>query len=267
MFWISKPKKAAVLKRVYSHINTIVLWTSAHRDFAINTLEIPDEKIRFIPYYVDQKFWRPIEQQTDMICSVGIEMRDYPTLIEAMRPLEIKCHIAAGETRGIVSSTVKAIYQQGPLPSNIIVGRLLSYELRALYARSRFVVIPLLPSKSDNGLTVILEAMAMGKAIICSRTAGQRDVIQEGKTGIFVPQGDPQALREAIQYLWNHPEEAERMGREGRTYIEIHNTWEQFITNVKSFAEELVETSPEQNRSNNVSNFFKLHETRSSVHS
>ena len=89
---------------------------SAHKDFAINTLGIPASKIRFIPYYVDQKFWRPMPCEEDMICSVGVEMRDYPTLIEAMRGLTMKCHIAAGDARGKVFSTVEAIYNQDHSP-------------------------------------------------------------------------------------------------------------------------------------------------------
>ncbi len=237
LFWISKPKKAALLKRVHTRMDAIILWTSAHREFAITRLGIPASKIHFIPYYVDEKFWRPFPGPTDMISSVGIEMRDYPTLLEAMKGLDIRCHIAAGATRGILSKTVKAIYENGPLPRNVTAGGLPALELRKLYARSRFVVIPLLPSESDNGLTVILEAMAMGKAVICSRTAGQRDVIRDGVTGLFVPQGDPGALRDAIRYLWDHPEEAERMGREGRKQVEERNTLESFIGNVKRIAE------------------------------
>ena len=239
MFWISKPKKAALLKRVHSHIDTIVLWTSTHKEFAINELGIPPEKIRFIPYYVDQKFWRPMPRQTDMICSVGVEMRDYPTLLEAMRGLDIHCHIAAGNFRGKLFRTVSAIYEHGPLPDNVTVEKLGPNELRNLYARSRFVVVPLLHSDSDNGLTTILEAMAMGKTVICSQIRGQRDVIQDGKTGIFVPQGDSRKLREVILDLWNNPGKAEAMGREARRYVELHTTWEHFINNIKTFAEEV----------------------------
>ena len=267
MFWISKPKKAAILKRVYSHIDTIVLWTSADKDFAINTLGIPPTKIRFIPYYVDQKFWRPMPGEGDTISSVGIEMRDYPTLIEAMRGLDIKCHIAVGHARGRFFSTVAAIYNHGPLPANVTVGKLGATELRALYARSRFVVIPLLPSESDNGLTSILEAMAMGKAVICSRTAGQRDVIQDGKTGIFVPQGDPKALRDAINYLFTHPEEARNMGIAGRKHIETHNTWEQFINNIKLFSEELVKKPIESHATPYNSKSARKHATGTSLSS
>lgn len=240
MFWISKPKKAFILKHVHSRISTLVLWTSTHRDFAINRLHIPPEKIRFITYYVDHKFFRPMPRETDMICSVGMEMRDYPTFIEAMRGLDIKCHIAAGIARGKLFDTVKAIYKEPSLPPTLTVGSLSATELRALYARSRFVVIPLLPTDSDNGLTTILEAMAMGKAVICSRTKGQVDVIIEGKTGIFVPQGDPLALRDAIRYLWENPDIADQMGREGRKVVEDRFTWERFVDNIKNIVIETV---------------------------
>jgi glycosyltransferase involved in cell wall biosynthesis len=50
---------------------------------------------------------------------------------------------------------------------------------------------------SQSGTTVILEAMAMGKPIVCSRTRGLVDGFQDGVTGIDVPAGDPVALREA----------------------------------------------------------------------
>lgn len=249
MFWISKPKKAFLLKHVHRRISKIILWTSTHREFAINKLGVRPQQIMFIPYYVDQKFFRPMPCETDMICSAGVEMRDYPTLIEAMRGVDIKCHIAAGVARGMLFDTVKAIYREPSLPANITVGRLSPIELRDLYRRSRFVVIPLLPTNSDNGLTTILEAMAMGKAVICSRTDGQRDVIIEGKTGVFVPQGDPLALREAIMHFWNHPEIADRMGREGRKLIEEKFTWDQFVDNIKQAAEDAFVNGRERKKS------------------
>ena len=89
-----------------------------------------------------------------------------------------------------------------------------------MYGDSRFVVMPLLNVRYQAGVTAILEAMAMGRAIICSRTPGQTDVIVEGETGLYVPPGDPAALRAAIECLLAHPEEAERMGRAGRRRVE-----------------------------------------------
>jgi glycosyltransferase involved in cell wall biosynthesis len=242
--WISKPKKAVVLKYTYSHIDRLVLMSSVQRDFAVNALHIPPSKVVLMKWPVDDKFWRPMDCQTDLISAVGGEMRDYPTLIEALRGLDIRCHIAAGTQRFVQHSTVKAVWKVGALPSNVTVGRKTFTELRKLYAQSRFVVIPLLPSDTDNGSTSILEAMAMGKAVICTRTRGQVDVLQDGRTGIFVRPGDPKAMREAIQYLWEHPDVADKMGRAGRKYVEENHTLDEFVVNVK----ELVQTVIDERR-------------------
>ena len=80
----------------------------------------------------------------------------------------------------------------------------------------------------------------MGKAVICSRTKGQLDIIQDGRTGLFVPPSDPKALRDAIQYLWEHPDEAERMGKEGRKYVEENHTLDQFVCSLKRIVEQVI---------------------------
>jgi glycosyltransferase involved in cell wall biosynthesis len=247
--WITKSKKAKMLKFVNSHIDRILLWSSVQRDFAVNNLKIPSSKIAFVRKFADQQFWRPLDVPMDMICAAGAEMRDYPTLIEALRGLDIKCHIAAGKVRGKLTHTIAAISQVDEIPQNVTVGPKSYSDLRDLYARSRFVVVPLLQTDTDNGLTCILESMAMGKAVICSRTRGQVDVIQEGKTGIFVPQGDPKALREAILHLWNHPEIAETMGRAARKYIEENHSIEQFVNSVRRIAEEVIKEKHQKNHS------------------
>lgn len=238
--WISNPKKAQLLKLTVSHIDKILLWSSVQKNYAINHLKIPETKIEFIRKFADQKFFRPIERETDTICAVGSEMRDYPTLVEALRGTNIPCHIATGWTRGKLYDTVKALYNIENIPNNITIGMKNYSELRELYARSRFVVVPILPTDTDNGLTCILESMAMGKAVICSKTIGQVDIIQDGITGIFVPPKDPQALRSAILYLWNNPDIAKKMGLAGRKYLEQHHTLEQFIESVKMIVEKVV---------------------------
>lgn len=241
LYWMSKPKQAFFIRLAQSHIHHIITWSSVQRDFAVKFLKIPISKITLVGYPVDQKFWRPIDKQTDMICSVGSEMRDYQTLIRAMDGLEINCHIAAPNIRIIKgnSSFTLGTEELGVLPKNVIVGYKAYLQLRELYARSRFVVVPLLPSDTDNGVSTILEAMAMGKTVICTRTKGQVDVIQEGKTGFFVEQGDVKALRDAIVYLWNNPNLAEEMGNEARKYIEKHHTLDQFVESVKNVIEDV----------------------------
>lgn len=238
--WITKSKKAFFLKLIHSHIDRVILWNSVQRDFALHTLKLPSSKVTFLRKGPDLRFWRPMNRTTDIIGAAGTEMRDYPTLIEAMRGLDIPCHIAAGIVRTKTPHTIRVLNDSDALPPNIVVAPKSYAELRELYARSRFVVVPLLESDTDNGLTCILEAMAMGKAIICSRTRGQVDIIREGVTGVYVPQGDPRAMREAILRLWNNPELCKAMGREARATAERSYSLDKFVLSVRAIAEEVI---------------------------
>jgi glycosyltransferase involved in cell wall biosynthesis len=239
--WPGVGMKLPFLHFVQTHIDRFVLWSSVQRDIVLRKTRVPREKICFTKYYVDQKFFRPMPRETDMICSVGSEMRDFLTLLEALEALDIPCHIAAGTGHGLPTEWVSALERVKHYPSNVTIGRKNQRELRELYARSRFVVIPLLDSDTDNGITCILEAMAMGKTVICSRIRGQVDVIEEGKTGIFVPVGDSKALRDAILYLWNNPDVAERMGAAGRAYVEKFQTLDKFVHDIKESIESVLE--------------------------
>jgi glycosyltransferase involved in cell wall biosynthesis len=238
--WISTPKKAAMLRLVHSHIHRIVLWSSVQYDFAVSRIGIPASRIVQLRWLVDQKFWRPTYAPTDMICAVGREMRDYSTLIEAIRDWNVPCHIAAKVDVGKKDQWMTDLGHTRALPPHITIGAKPVTELRTLYSRSRFVVIPLYPTDTDNGVTVMTEAMAMGKAVICTRVAGQRDVLEDGVNGIFVPVGNARALREAIEYLWTHPEECDRMGREGRKRIEQFHTLDRFVAEVRHAVEDAI---------------------------
>src|SRR5262249_41242740 len=108
------------LGRIQSHIATILCHSSLQRRIMIEELGLPAEQIALIPYQVEDSFRRPMSQEegraaleetgktppntpasengrTAMpsICSVGLEYRDYPTLIEAVRGLEVQLEIAA----------------------------------------------------------------------------------------------------------------------------------------------------------------------------
>ncbi|MEX2456591.1 MAG: glycosyltransferase family 4 protein [Balneolaceae bacterium] len=227
-------QKIWFLKKTKDKIDKFLIWSSMQRRIAIEELGVAPEKIVLIKRGTDQQFWQPQNRETDTICSVGMEARDYPTLVEALRPLNIPCHIAAGASRGEIFNTVKKLHNIKDIPKFITVGPKSLMELRDLYARSRFVVVSLLPTDSDNGLTTILESMAMGKPVICTQTQGQVDVIQDGVTGIYVPLGDKKAMQDAILELWNDPERCKKMGAAARKYIEETHNVEQFAESIKN---------------------------------
>lgn len=222
---VSEPKKAWLLQRVHPSLNRIILPPVAQRQFAIERLGVPADKFVDLPWTLDTDFWRsPDPQPTqDTVSAAGGEMRDYPTLVRAMDGLPIPCHIAGvlqNRADWLLAPTTHRDDRETPeLPTNVTFGTLSAVELRALYARSRFVVVPLQPTTSDNGITCMHEAWSMGRGVIVSAVAGQRDAFTQGVEGVWVPQGDAEALRDAIVALWNDPARTAAMGAAGRDRV------------------------------------------------
>jgi glycosyltransferase involved in cell wall biosynthesis len=250
MYQFEKPNIRLPLNLLQKNLHSVVTWSSVQRRALIERIGFPAERVYLIRHYVDQVFYSPRPSEEDMICAVGAEMRDYATLLEALRGTDVRCHIATdhvripGRFRLLNDRRVPISNVTARADTHITKGRMPLTELRNLYARSRFVVVPLLPSDTDNGITVILEAMAMGKPVICSRTRGQVDVIQEGVTGLYVPIGDAAALRTAILSLWNEPLRAQQMGRNARALVEKHHTLEKFTSTARSAAEASLDGRP-----------------------
>ncbi|MCH8556261.1 MAG: glycosyltransferase family 4 protein [Balneolia bacterium] len=222
-------------------ISRYLIWSSNQRNIAINEIGINPERIILIKRGTDQLFWKQDSNDQNMICSVGMEARDYPTLVEAMREVDIPIHIAAGQSRGELFETVKKLYDIDNVPDNVTIGEKTLFELRDLYAKSRFSVVSLMPTDSDNGLTAILESMSMGKPVICTKAEGQIDVIRDGETGIMIPQGDPLAMREAILDLWNNPDKCREMGKKAQEYVDTYHNMEQFAEAIKREVEATVQ--------------------------
>jgi glycosyltransferase involved in cell wall biosynthesis len=92
------------------------------------------------------------------------------------------------------------------------------HELRDVIYRQRFRLdVPdvlsamdvfCLPSLWEGHPIAVLEAMAMGKAIIATPTDGSYEIIKNGKSGLLVDFQNPEMLAEAILRYYRNPEEA-----------------------------------------------------------
>ena len=153
-----------------------------------------------------------------LIAAVGQELRDYPTLVEAVRGLDVDLFIAAASPWSEREDTTADI----DLPANVSVGGLDQFALRQLYAEAALVVVPLQETDFQTGITTILEAMSMGQAIVCTRTTGQTDTLVEGETGRYVAPGDPLAMREAIERLLDSPSESKSLGQAAQRWARQH---------------------------------------------
>lgn len=222
---LSVPKKVLLYRalRLGGRIDTMLVYCSRQQQLITDQLGYPADRIVLTPFMVDSVFFAPdrvapVQGRRPMICSAGLEFRDYPTLIEAVRGLDVRVVLAAASPWSKREDSSAG----ATLPQNVEVRRFTLDELRQLYADAALVVVPLHGVDFQAGITTILEAMAMGKAVICTRTPGQTDTIVEGVTGRYVPPGDPRALRRAIEDLLADPETAERLGAAARIWVEDH---------------------------------------------
>lgn len=221
---LSVPKKAVLFRllRLRRRIDEMIVYSSAQRDFAIESLRMPSPRVTLVPFMVDTEFFAPGSaagaDPVRLVCSAGLEFRDYPTLVEAVRGLDVRVVLAAASPWSKRKSELASV----DLPPNVEVVRLDLHQLRELYARASLVVMPLQEVDFQAGVTTLLESMAMAKPIICTRTTGQTDVITDGVTGRYVPVGDVAALRATLLELLGEPAVAAALGAAARTWVVEH---------------------------------------------
>ena len=66
---------------------------------------------------------------------------------------------------------------------------------------------------------VIIEGMAAARPVVATRGGGTPEIVREGETGYLVPQGDPDAMAEAILRLLRDPARARQMGEVARAHV------------------------------------------------
>jgi len=82
-------------------------------------------------------------------------------------------------------------------------------------------------SSSSNKL---FEYMAAGLPVIASDLQFTREVITRFHCGLLVsPANDPKAIATAMTWIFEHPQEAQRMGQAGRRAIETAYAWDQAL--------------------------------------
>ena len=220
---------------------------------------ISPKRLEFIEWGYDTAFHqsKPMNfseiHKNGYILSTGKSFRDYKTLVEAFSTLNYPLNII-GYSDNILDGLaripknvemtipLKAISggasthspNLSDLPSNIKTSeRLLkTSEVLAKFNNAFAVAIPLdlPPNKPHNtvGLSSLLEAMCMGRAVITTENKDMGVDLEKEGIGLTVPHKDVLAWRQAAQYLLDHPEETQEMGQRARYLAEKRYNLEHF---------------------------------------
>ena len=118
---------------------------------------------------------------------------------------------------------VKQLHEMaGDTPSIIFTGFLQGPVLEELYSNAHLYV---LPSDHEGMPLSLLEAMNFG---CCCVTSDIREctAVMNG-CGLTFPRGNAEALRETLQNLCDHPDQAEAYRSEAREVISSKYTWQE----------------------------------------
>jgi len=74
-------------------------------------------------------------------------------------------------------------------------------------------------------LTKLFEYMAFGIPVVCSSFPAWREIVEGNQCGLCVNPLNPEEIASAIKWLINHPDEAKRMGENGRRAVEKKYNW------------------------------------------
>jgi glycosyltransferase involved in cell wall biosynthesis len=156
-------------------------------------------------------------------------MRDYETFIAAVRDLPVNVIIAAGSPWSQRTFNVSS-----ELPENVQVQSFSATEMRDLYRSASVVVVPVEESPRSSGITVVLEAWAMKRPIVATRTAGLVSYIQDGMNGLLAEPNNPDDMRAKIQSILDNPGQAARLGENGYHTVIKKFYLDDFVSRVQS---------------------------------
>lgn len=217
--WVNK----AALRRA----DAIYVLSSAQVPVLRADWGIASSRIHVVPFGVDTEFWDPASparvdladdddsrlpdgKERPLIVSAGNDQhRDHELLLAAVREVHAKLPAARLELATSAPQSIPA--EVGRWRPSVTGPR-----MRDLYRKAQVVAICTRPNIHASGVTVTLESMAMGKAVIATHNPGLEDYIVHGETGVLVPPNDPHAMARELADLLADPDRCARLGAAAR---------------------------------------------------
>jgi hypothetical protein len=179
---------------------------------------IAPERCAFAPFPCNPRIAEIPNSENGYVYSAGWAHRDWKTLICALEASHARAILSAGgDFAHGGSAEIKIMPQRSP------------EEGRKLMAHASLVVLPLEETELPSGPVVLLDAMAMGKAVIVTDVNGTRDYVRHGENAWVVPPGNAKAMADAIAHLMETSALRKRIGFAAQETVLRQFTPERFI--------------------------------------
>ncbi len=165
--------------------------------------------------------------------------------LESDHDLEILVR-ALGRTR-IAAPTQLALIGDGPLRNRLIalaheqrvsiamLGAVPHSEVPAYLGRCDVVAVPCATRDGCDSPLKLIEAMAIGRALVASATEQARHHVRDGYDGLLVPVGDEVALASVLLRLVRTPQLRERLGANAFQSARRRRSWDDVAGDILQF--------------------------------
>jgi glycosyltransferase involved in cell wall biosynthesis len=213
---------ASALRRTH----TILAYAKREADWLRDWLGPGAPEVRFVPFGVDLKAFSPDHAGSSGldVVSVGADPR---------RDFELLTTIAERhpELRVGIIATADRARSLPPLPANVTVETDVSLErVREQLGAARVVALPVQANSYSGATTVLLQAMAMAKPVVVSRTEAIADgyALEDGVNCRLVEPGDVEAFERTLLETTTGADAAVSLGIRARETVERNFSWERY---------------------------------------
>lgn len=229
------PRLLQIEKNAMKKADHVLTVDQRLKEYIISEFKYPSDKITVLHNAVDTSLFTPVseEKQRDLKRASGFSANHHVILVPR-RLVEKNGVIYAVQAMKHITyeNVIMIIAGDGPERERIkkeangdqrikFVGMIPHDEIVSYYKMADIVVIPSVTSHDiqEASSLAMLEAMACGKVVVCSDIGGMKEIIQNGKTGIFVKEKEPVAIAEAIEGVTKNKNLSDDMRKKAREYV------------------------------------------------
>lgn len=229
---VSIRKKLREMRRYY-HVDRILAVSSFVRDRLIVN-GFPSEKTKLCHPILDVEVQDPSPVPDDPhILFVGSLLRGkgVDLLLHALRNLSCEYHATIVGT-GKSEAGLKRLCARLDLSDRVHFQGWVDHDgIGAYYQKAKVVAIP---SRCPESFTIVgQESMRHGRPVVAFRVGGNADWLEDGKTGLLVPEQDVTAYASALQRLLTDTPYAAQLGAYAAKRVRERFTFEGFLNELE----------------------------------
>ncbi|MEP7082324.1 MAG: glycosyltransferase family 4 protein [Chloroflexota bacterium] len=224
---------------LYARATAVTAVTEGIRETLVERKGVPERKALFLPNGVDLQQFRPTEPDPAVRARHGLPP-DGPLVLftgnhgyaQALETVIAAAALAPEVTVVLVGAgsdkaRIQALAEERGTTNVRFLAPVPQAEIAPLYGHAVAGLATLRNSALMEGArpAKALAVMGCGRPVIYSGAGEGAALVRAAEAGLVVPPEDPRALAAAIRRLVQDPEEAARMGANGRRYVESHLSW------------------------------------------